>query len=571
MKMIKRTTAFALGLVMMGGAASFAQSLADAKKAIDAEQYQKATSMLKTLVGSQSKDGEVYFNLGKIYLAIDEVDSAKAIFTQGTIGAPKSALNHVGLGHVEMYANNAAGAKAHFDKAIELGKKDHVTYMNIGRAYFEVPKPDYEAALPNLQKADELESKDRDPEVFIALGDYWAAQTKNGPAYEQYLRATDIDPNIKRVRVQIGSMFKEADGFAEAEAEVNKALAIDPNYGPAYRELAEIQNRWSFRDAALSKAKREESLKNYRKYMDLTDKSFDSRFRYVQFLAYAQDWTTLASELSTLKADAANPKSFVVNRLQGYSAVENEKYDIAVKSLNELFAKPENASRIVGGDYLYLGRAYQGAGNDSLALINMIKGVTADTTKAEALAVLGKKLYDSRKFEQAATAYETAINLNSRNPNRPMNYYYLGRSAYFHYAYADQAGTNPDKAILVKADSALSKVNQLVPEYEGAYLDRARVAKLMDSADAPTGLAIPHYLKFVELVTVTKPEKAAANTKNLVDVYNQLAGFYANTEKDKAVEFLNKTLALDPQNAWATQTLKILNTPTPAPKKAPIK
>ena len=42
MKMTKKTRALSLGLVMMGSA-SFAQSLADAKKAIDAEQYQKAT------------------------------------------------------------------------------------------------------------------------------------------------------------------------------------------------------------------------------------------------------------------------------------------------------------------------------------------------------------------------------------------------------------------------------------------------------------------------------------------------------------------------------------------------
>ncbi|MES2651494.1 MAG: tetratricopeptide repeat protein [Bacteroidota bacterium] len=576
--MIKRTMAFTLGLVMMSGAVSFAQSLADAKKAIDAEQYQKATSMLKTLIASDPKEGEVYFNLGKVYLAIEEIDSAKSTFTKGTVADPKNALNFVGLGHADLFTKNAAGAKANFDKAIDLGKKDYHTYMHIGKAYFELPEAmrDYAAALPNLQKADELETKDKDPEVFIALGDYYANQKQNGPAYQKYLLATDIDPNIKRVKVQIGRMFNMADGYAEAETEIKKAIAIDPNYGPAYRELAETNLRWSFRDATVSKAKREESLSNYKKYLDLTDKSFDSRFRYAQFLVYAEDWTTLAAEVATLKTDASNPRSFILNRMQGYSAVENKNFEKGVQSLTQLFLKPENASRLMPSDYLSLGKAYQGVGNDSLAVINVTKGVELDTTKVEELTALAKAYFDAKKFGKAAEIYTKVVSLNSANPNMAMNYYYLGRSAYFHYAYADQANKNPDKAILTQADSAFAKVNQLAPDYEGAYLDRARVAKLLDSKEAPAGLAVPHYLKFIEIVTVTKPEKGTTpgNIKNLIDTYNWFGSFYSVTDKEKAIEYLNKTLALDPQNAYAAQSLKIL-TGTPAqpapPKKAPIK
>lgn len=574
MKTIKRTIAFTLGLVMMGGAASFAQSLADAKKAIDAEQYQKATSMLKTLTNSQAKEGDVYFNLGNVYLAIEEIDSAKAIFTKGTVADPKNALNFVGLGHVDLFANNTAGAKANFDKAIELGKKDYHTYMHIGRAYFEQPKPDFEAALPNLQKADELETKDKDPEVFIALGDYWADQRKNTPAYEQYLRATDIDPSIKRVKVQIGRMFNMADGYADAEAKVKEVIAVDPNYGPAYRELAEIQNRWSFRDAAVSKAKREEALNNYKKYLDLTDKSFDSRYRYAQFLVYAEDWATLATELPTLKTDPSNPKNFVINRLQGYSAVENKNYDVAVKSLSQLFAKKEDSSRVAGSDYLYLGKAYQGVGNDSLAVINLLKGVELDTTKVEELSTLGQKLFTTKKYGQAADVFKKVISLNSKNPNMAMNTYYLGMANYWNWAIQNNEKKNPSAEMLTEADSAFVKVLTLVPDYEMAQYYRTRVYKALDTGNPQAGLAVPHYEKFIELVTVTKPEKATtpANVKYLIEAYNYLGAFYANAKDiEKAKDYLNKTLGLDPQNAYATETLKVINAPAAPPKKAPIK
>ena len=185
--MIKKAITLSLGLVMMGGTASFAQSLADAKKAMDAEQYQKAGSMVKTLVANQAKEGENYFNLGEVYLRTDDIDSARAVFTRGIAADPKYALNYVGLGHADLKSDNPTSAKTNFDKALQLGTKDYQTYLAIGRAYIDNQKPDYAAALPNLQKAEELDAKDKDPETFLALGDFYAMQTKNTEAYPQDL------------------------------------------------------------------------------------------------------------------------------------------------------------------------------------------------------------------------------------------------------------------------------------------------------------------------------------------------------------------------------------------------
>ena len=144
MKTIKKTIALTLGLIVMGGAASFAQSLADAKKAIDAEQYQKATGMLKTLTVSQAKEGDVYFNLGNVYLALEEVDSAKAIFSKGTIADPKNALNYVGLGHADLFKKDAAliyntlKVMDHLDRAL----KDYceMSYRGMNTSGQDLPK-----------------------------------------------------------------------------------------------------------------------------------------------------------------------------------------------------------------------------------------------------------------------------------------------------------------------------------------------------------------------------------------------------------------------------------------------
>lgn len=567
MKMIKKAITLSLGLVMMGGTASFAQSLADAKKAMDAEQYQKAGSMLKTLVSTQGTKGENFFNLGEVYLRTDDIDSARAVFTKGIAADPKYALNFVGLGHADLKSGNPTSAKTNFDKALQLGTKDYQTYLAIGKAYIDNQKPDYAAALPNLQKAEELDAKDKDPETFLALGDFYAMQTKNTEAYPMYLRALDINPNLNRAHVQIGRMYKMAFAFPEAETELQKATASDPNYGPAYRELAENEMQWSRADVKNAEAKRAEALSNMRKYLDLTDKSFESRLRYAQFLVYAGDFATLEKEVATLKADPGNPKEFVVIRMRGYSAIENKNYEQGVKYMNELFARKQDESRILGDDYLYLGKAYAGTGNDSLAVINITKAVELDSTKVEELAEVGKKLYGAKKFDKAIPVFKKVIALNAKNPSMAMNNYYLGLAAYV-------KSEAKDRALLVEADSALSRVIKLAPEYDPAFLYRARINKAIDVIDNPEtqkGIAVPFYEAFINLVTVTKPEKAAANAKNLVDAYNYLGFYYSGIDKEKAKDYFNKTLAIDPQNTYAADGIKSLTAPPAPAKKAPIK
>ncbi len=560
MNTISKKAILATGVFFAASAAVYAQSLDDARKAIDAEQFQKAKSMLKTLVSNAPKEADNYFYLGKVYLLTDEIDSARAVFSNGISVVPKGALNYVGLGQADLLQKNPTNAKTNFDKAIDLKKKDYLTFLNIGRAYIEQKDVDFTSALPYLQQADELDAKDKDPDVFIALADFYAMQKKNTEAYPQYLRALDINPKLSRAHVQIGKMYKEAYAFPEAETEINKTVAEDPNYGPAYRELAEVQMQWSFADPKNGPAKRAEALKNMRKYLDLTDESFDSRLRYAQFLVYASDFQTLEKEVATLNApDANNPKTFVVIRMRGYSAIENQNYEAGAKYMDQLFARTQDASRIIGSDYFYLGKAQQALGQDSLAFVNILKAVKMDSTKVSTLAEIAKKYYDARNYGKAAEIFKEVVDANSKDAAYVTNYFYLGTANYFKYAFDDRDGKNPSKDYLVKADSAFAKVNQLAPEYETTYLYRARVNKLLDNTENPTGLAVPFYEKYIELVTVTKPEKAATAKSGLIESYNNLGAYASNTDKAKALEYFTKTLAVDPNNALANDNIKLLN------------
>ncbi|WEK19567.1 MAG: hypothetical protein P0Y49_00165 [Candidatus Pedobacter colombiensis] len=571
MKMTKKAITLSLGLVVMGSA-SFAQSLNDAKKAIDAEQYQKAASMLKTLVANQASKGENYYNLGEVYLRTDYVDSARAVFTKGVAADPKNSLNYIGLGEADLASNNPVSAKTNFAKAVEISsKKDYIPQLYIGKAYISTEHPDFEAALPYLQKADELDANDKDAETFLALGDYYALQKKNSEALQNYMRALNINESLLRATVQIGRMYKESRAFPESEERLKEAIAKDPNYGPAYREIAELYMQWAIQLPHEFAAKSAEALTNYRKYLELTDKSYESKLRYAQFLFYAKDFKTLAEVTKELaKMNPNDSKNLVVLRLQGYSAYENKDYSQSLQYMKDFFAKAKDTSRIVAGDYLYLGKDLMQTGNDSLALVNILKAVQKDSTNAEALEEIATSLYKAKKYEKAGDVYALAVKVNPNGKSSLTNYLYLGLARYYDYAFKDRDGKHPDNKIMAEADAAFENIIKAKSDFALAYTFRARIAKYLDDQVNPKWLGVPYYEQFIQLVTVTKPELAAvpATAKDLVEAYVYVGSYYSLTDKEKAKEYLNKALAIDPQNAGAQDRLKQLTAPA---AKAPVK
>ncbi|WP_225874721.1 tetratricopeptide repeat protein [Pedobacter hiemivivus] len=567
--MTKKAITLSLGLVVMGSA-SFAQSLSDAKKAIDAEQYQKAASMLKTLVKNQASKGENYYTLGEVYLLMEYPDSARAVFTQGVAADAKNSLNYIGLGEADLASNNPTSAKTNFAKAVEVSsKKDYIPQLYIGKAYISGAKPDFEAALPYLQKAEELDANDKDAETFLALGDYYALQKKNSEALQNYMRAGNINEALLRGKVQIGRMYKESRAFAESEEALKEVIAKDPNYGPAYREIAELYMQWALQLANEFPARSAQAVENYKKYIDLTDNSFESKLRYAQFLFYAKDFKTLEEVTSALATTNPNdPKALVVLRLRGYSAFENKNYPKSLEYMNDFFAKNKDTSRIVAGDYLYLGKALLQNGNDSLALPTILKAVAKDSTTTEALDEVALALFKGKKYSQAGDAYAASVKANPEGKNALTNYYYLGTARYYDYAIKDRDGKHPDKKIMVEADSAFAHIIKVKNDFALAYTFRARVAKYSDDPNNPKWLAVPYYEQLIQLVTVTKPELATASAKDLVEAYVYVGSFYAQTDKEKAKEYLNKALAIDPANVGAQNRLKDLTSPAP---KAPMK
>src|SRR5690554_5261740 len=164
MKTIKFLSLLLIGFTLQ------AQDLQQAKQAIDAEQYHKAKTILKSLVNSNPDKGENFYYLADIYLIQKDEDSAKIYLNKGLQVKNNAHLNYIGLGHIDLNNNNIQGATTNFNKATEnIRRRDTEELIQIGRAYMNSDNPNYKKAIEVLTQANQADSKSAI--VLLYLGD----------------------------------------------------------------------------------------------------------------------------------------------------------------------------------------------------------------------------------------------------------------------------------------------------------------------------------------------------------------------------------------------------------------
>jgi tetratricopeptide (TPR) repeat protein len=562
MKITSKIVAAGLGLLFTGSAA-FAQSLADAKKAIDAEQYQKAKSMLKNLTVTQADKDENFFYLGLVYLKQDYVDSAKAAFTKGLAVNPKSALNFAGLGAVAHVDKDNATATTNFNQAIALaGKKNSTPYLAVGLAWLlpvsgtgtgakapVIAPADADAAIAVLNQG--KVQNPRDAELLVALGNAYRSQLKSNDAYGAYAAALAIDPKLASANVAEGVLWRYADNFDDSQKQFQAALAIDPNYGPAYREWAETDLRWAQTDPSIYDAKVKEAAENYKKYISLTDYSPESQMRYADFLVDAKDYVTLEKVAQDLSGLAKS--NLRVYRYLGMAAYENKDYPTALNALTK-WTTQADPKRLLPNDYLYLGRTQIKLKNDSLGVAYLRKALTLDTTQVDIYGEIATSLYGLNKYQEAGDAYH--IYAQKSRLAKLTDHFREGLSYFL--AFSDQSSkadkdktVKPDSSLLVRADSAFTYVERKAPNPNATVAQYHAYVKDYEDNDRNNikGLAKPFYEQYITL-TLAKGAPDDKTKGVLATAYAYLGNYAENKEKDeaKALDLYNKAKDMDPTN-----------------------
>lgn len=546
---------FRLFAVLLGLSVSAqAQTLQDARKLTENEQYEAATEIYKNLISKDAANGVIYYYFGENLLLGDNADSAKIIFDKGLeqdpanlllkIGEAKILFNSINTAEAKQASDrdpsnaelkarytqaetNVARATAMIDEALAAAPlKSATVYIECADALIHFKNKNLDKAKLILDKALSIDPKNTD--IQILYGDIYTEQNNGTLAADYYNKALELNKNSARAIVSKGKLYKRSTNYEGAAQEFENAIKIDPNYAPAYRELGET----NFKIGKLENAK-----ENYRNYLELSKNNCGARIRYASFLYLSKDYTGALGELSQVQ-QKCDPKNLTLLRVFSYCYYETKDYPKGQETVNTLFSLlPEEKRTSV--DYEYYGKLMIATGQDSIGILQLRKAYSIDPNRTDLLSEISTSYYKLKKYSDAASTLQEKV--ATGKDIKVADYFNLGRSYYFNVQF-------------VLADSAFSKVNELSPKYASGWLWRAKANTHIDST-SEDGLAKPYFEKYIEiaLADTANPSKYQSG---LVDAYGYLA-YYFILKKDNpnGLLFLKKKIEfpLDPEEKKSIQ------------------
>lgn len=548
-----------------------AQNMEKGLHLIDMDQYHNAAGVFKELTKQNPTNADMWYYLGLCYSEIGNADSASIAFNAGLLADPKNPVNLAGQGMVHHLKKDDVQAKASFLAASNLKQKKYPNGLaSILKGYVICQYP-VDAFITNVYK-EAQENNPKDPNIHLNWGKILYNAKEYGPASLAYQRALSYDEKNIQAHYLLGQMYNAARNSQAALIELDAALALDPSYVPAIREKG---------DAYYGQDKYEEAATWYAKYIQLTEETVSSMTRYAYVLFYAKKYDKAYEILSKiLKLD---PNNSVMLRLMGWVSYETNKDADGIHAMNKFFQlRKDSTSNILPKDYEYYAKLLMRTKQDSLAIVYFQKTLAVDSTKKrEYILNIGDLYLNQKKYVESAQYYEKAHHFRSGIDGQLQakigsNY----KAAALLLIPTDSTQkraflASPTPAfmeLLVKADSAYSRVCQSNPNNYYGFLQRARLTNILDP-DGSKGLARPYYEKTLAVAEANNPsENTSVMLECLQYLGSQIGLSFMNAAqaKDKAltaqykaeiIEILNKILVLDPANSYALENMKSLNPP----------
>ena len=564
---------------------AFSQTPEEGFNYLNSERPDKAKEVFTKLAES-SPSVDNYYNLGYYYVRTNQLDEAQKAFEKGLAVDDKSYLNQVGLATVALGKGDVAKAKEMIEFAEKKTRgKDANVLFRAGEAYTLFDK--YNDPAEAIRLLDEAVKRDNKlAGAYIAKGDVLSKRNEGGPAVTAYEYALMAKPNDPVANNRIGQIYLRGKSYNQALDYYKKAIEADPEFAPAYKDLAELY----FLAQQYKRA-----AENFDLYIQKSgNKDPETVLRAAQFAFTADEYARSLELLESIKGKIDNP---ITKRMYGWAYYKTNNMEEAIKNLEEFIeiypkGKDEDGKQrqLVPDDYKYLGRAYNKMATDKeytqQGMEYLMKGAEMDTSSAAAAATfkeIANIYYKDKDFLKAATAYEKGIGLDTAKATTN-DYFQQGLA----YSQGAAAMTPPDSAALsagatftsadslkmadekrmlyTQADSAFAKVTTMTPEWPYAYYWRgSSIYNANRQESIEKGTSAPYYEKFAELAE----KDPSGNYKSyLKQVYSYLAYYYQTSVKDeaKAKTYWEKLLAVDPDNATAKQALGMSEPAAVTPK-----
>ena len=529
-----------------------------------AELYDAATLFFQQQTNlTKVEQAENYFYLGQVYAATQKLDLAADFYKKAVETDPEYPYGYIGEGKLlldKKTKESIAAANNLFKKAIGLAKKDPEVATAVAEAYINMKM--YDEADEALGRARKIK-KDYSG-IYLAEGDMLMSKGNVGEASGRYETAIRFNPKDKTAYLKYARVYKTINPALSLE-NLEKLLAVDPEYIPAYAELGDLYYRGIDGKPNYNKA-----IEAYEKLKDIPGAPLAQEARYGQLLFFTDQFEAASIQID--KVLAKDPSNYVMKRVRAYNNFKMEKYDLGLGQMTE-FMNTTKAEDLIALDYTYYGRYLAKAKQMEAANENLKKAYGMDTTKFELLKEIADS-YMALKNTSEGIAY-TEKYINSNPDPTAIDYHNLGFACWqtaatmFNASIANTEAT-PEETVadslqMIKyieiAERSFATVKERLPEvYMGSFwLGKISVIRDVVSHNGTQWLAKPYYEEVLPIMLGSNDD--GRRNKDIVEIYNYLGVYYVQTEDVKtAQEYLEKVLVIDPENAQAKRFLESIKT-----------
>jgi tetratricopeptide (TPR) repeat protein len=211
------------------------------------------------------------FDAGQAAYQAKKYSDATAIFDRYTTERPANAWGHYMLGLSAWKSGDLAKSEQAFEKALSIDPQHVKSLVNLSRVFIEQKR--YDDAVARLSTAAEIDPEST--EIYRLLGRAYYTQGKTDDAVSAYRRAielneldawsmnnlglvlletgradeslplltkaTELRPEVPVFHNNLGMALEHTGRFTAAAAAYKAALAADPGYEKAKRNLARVE------------------------------------------------------------------------------------------------------------------------------------------------------------------------------------------------------------------------------------------------------------------------------------------------------------------------------------------
>ncbi|WP_018675169.1 tetratricopeptide repeat protein [Riemerella columbina] len=527
-----------------------AQTVEEGLQNMDAHKYAKAKEVFNQLI-QKDPSSENYFYMGNIYLTQYEpnFDKAKEYFDKGLAKDRRAYLDKIGLATIKLGKGNKAAINEIKEIVEDSRGKDAEVLFRAGEALtmFENHNaPDLAIDYIN-QAIERAGKKGKVPaNYYYSLGDAYRLKKDAGNAMNAYDNAAMVARNKASVFTRMATLWMAANQWKLAVENLNKSLAVDKTYAPAYKALANYNIRYQKHDEAAI------NLLNYLKYADEDPVTLLE----VSKLYFANGNYKESEEVLAKVFDKVDDP--IKYKLRAYLLYSEHKYDEAKKNLDQ-FISQVDASRVQPADQgllglIYAGQAYQSEDattKDNLKRMSQEKIALAKAAKDQTMqwdVELAKINSGGGDLKAAAESGPTSPEVNAlkaqvaADPKNSDNIYKLAM------AYQDVKNWNG-------AAYAWQQMINLLPNWAPAYYSQGYAYQQAGNND----LAKMAYQSFIDTLDKQSAEERAKNQETLAYAYFAVAYLEKDSNVAKAKDYVSKSLQLKPDYKDAQNLSQSLN------------